>query len=1535
MPTEPEKFVDEILPHGGSLDAQSPQDRRVPWFAMTASESKWHYENERSPEDTHPRGQNGDSDSAFSQSASMHAERRGNETEVESDAAPFDKLDVERRGNETEAEIYVAPFDKKQQYLGTSLMMTTDGEVGIMKPSANKAIGTAGMNRYTVLDALTTPGGHDLRKEPPQLSHSPTSGSEDSGRLVLVEKQLLFLNRMVRSFEKEIAHLKKSQEGKSLISNDEFETSVETFKDEEDDQANSDENMEQEDEEEAEDEDKTHEANLAEDTFSFLVSAHTCSVPFVLGAFVFLLKNAIFALVMVNLINFDTRFNRLGVPVSVDSAVVISQFLAFLISVLTQNDLITSLVTFYHGYSKSMVEVYGRDGRGGGTRFQWMLAIFCSFLDGLFGLVATFMLIVTSATVLDVLLNFAAVEFVSGLDEAAFALAQLGFLGVGNRAEAKIVAESTYTVKDAKKVHRSHVLHSLGLMSVLVSVVCLWIFIFSLQQQGRFNAKYLIVQFGDLIRPSLGAHSGIYHLKTNPRASASNRFRYRETRGSGEFGFCRSQREWTYYTTGMDPCNYTNVIAKSVLTHSFDLRDVAGDIWFVRRKDSDHFLPMQDFHMDVGCEMVDDCGGNGRCIKNKCECDPDFFGMRCEYNKANRCAKVQLDERFDTQFPSVRQVANEYSLLQLKKNHSEIYHHPIYYNEKFNDVLVYTGVRWAIANLRDGFGLSSPEELEIIDQDASFYAGSIKFIDLMSDPIVYQTPDDRRSTPTIVNWNIVPNPTELSNIRVVAPALPVRLICGVCDNLTNFCNFNNVCNAGKCECANGEGGALCQVTPTNDGKCDPNFNNPSFLYDGGDCCQKTCTSTATTKCGVTSVGNINTINLGFPYCADPALVGQRLTNTSQLVEEKFVPISDPIIGLAELLVYPTLSANGLVLALGEPSVGIVRIFDLVGSQWVQRGRDLRGQIASLKSNGFGHRIALATPPADVIEGAFGAKLPVYIAVADETGQVRFFEWGDNSDWIEGPSVPAISLPTCCLGEPATALKGNYRLELSFDFLATRNSTVTLLVDNGPDHKPYLPGYVPGAESVHVFQHYPGGTSWSAFNYTNTRRAGLSEDGNLIALNPRAGIISMFALPNGAPRSLRNFTVRVMIPTPNIPDGNRLRVVAIRPRTSRFTQGSYRSIGLMAVSTVYSQGRELVAVGYYELNRETNPPHLVERSVVVNSYYSEMNLNLTHAIVANDGNAVVLVYADGNVDHYRTLRLDEQYHWEELAETNSTFQNRVQYAVPVALADGGLTIAQGREGAANVEQVGYPRCGVNESSFRISIKTNQKPADISWSLFQVADFHGFYSATKVHASCDSCYNSPLYSWSVVSRDVCVRDSEIPCLALNFTASFSLQTDGFAAYLIEPPRSVQQQFSTVTPFASAEGRDASKEVIYRRPGSLCTLPTRVCTSVGEEPLLVAHDVHWLDDLRVEVFLRNMNNVFHSEKIISDLTGRHVSEIGCFTSECRRIDLSYRPDHGSIGLKFENRTRSYGIFRGTQELSRGELEFDVTTEVFIGNC
>ena len=655
---------------------------------------------------------------------------------------------------------------------------------------------------------------------------------------------------------------------------------------------------------------------LSENTFSFLISAKFGSIPFMTGIAIFLLKNVIFSLVVVNLLDITKVFNKLGIPVSVESAVMASQFLAFIISVFTQNDLLDALIHLFRGYSTDIRDTYGRNGSGGGSMVQWLFSLLCSFADGLFGLSATFMLIVTSATVLDVLLNFAAVEFVAGLDEAAFFLAKSGFIGKKNKEEAILVKDTEFKVPRGNRKNFKARAQATGLVIVLLIVMILWTGIHIFQSYGRYNAQTIVVQFDDKVRPILGAHSGYYSLHTRPGNNPTSRFRYIEDRkGGGRFEYCLQRREWRFlYNETADPCNDEYAIVKSEKTQSFDMVSLSQETWYVQRTDTKHFIPMPDFILEVGCERNEECGGKdlGHCVANKCQCVGDRYGLRCKYDPSNTCDAVELDERFEANFPSIRQLATSYKTLP---NTPKVYERPIYFNNSTKDVIMFTGVRWAITNLdntcgNDGNQIWTVDELVRLDENSTFHAETIPCIDMVSFPVPYQTFEDRTSSPTDLEWETIPNRAGLSDIDLVQTPNPVILLCSICENKTNPCSYGNTCTATReCHCTDRSSGPLCHIDPASDGKCDIDFNIPEFDYDGGDCCEATCTSSSSHVCGELKAPSGFKVSIGHPYCTDP-----NVTDVCKgTIPPCYIKNSDPIpsIGFDEAVV--EISGNGKTL----------------------------------------------------------------------------------------------------------------------------------------------------------------------------------------------------------------------------------------------------------------------------------------------------------------------------------------------------------------------------------------------------------------------------------------------------------------------------------------------------------------------------------------------------------------------------------------------------------------------------------------------
>lgn len=101
------------------------------------------------------------------------------------------------------------------------------------------------------------------------------------------------------------------------------------------------------------------------------------------------------------------------------------------------------------------------------------------------------------------------------------------------------------------------------------------------------------------------------------------------------------------------------------------------------------------------------------------------------------------------------------------------------------------------------------------------------------------------------------HPRDVQGVDRAVEAMSAVLLCSVCNDMSNICLNDGTCVDGKCECAIGSYGSLCQVPPIGNGRCDPEYDIPKYNYDGGDCCESTCVSGDVFHCGKDESGFID------------------------------------------------------------------------------------------------------------------------------------------------------------------------------------------------------------------------------------------------------------------------------------------------------------------------------------------------------------------------------------------------------------------------------------------------------------------------------------------------------------------------------------------------------------------------------------------------------------------------------------------------------------------------------------------------------
>ena len=152
--------------------------------------------------------------------------------------------------------------------------------------------------------------------------------------------------------------------------------------------------------------DETKEKCLPHDSFSFMIMAKTCTSSFVAAIAIFTLQMVVFILLLLDLAAAGEPGNAFGVPANVSAQLRCTQFIAVLVSVITQQDLRTSLTLFRDGFTKDFDTVFLET-----SPWKYHMSIVARAVSGSIGLLVTFVLVITAPSVVDLLLNFTGTVF--------------------------------------------------------------------------------------------------------------------------------------------------------------------------------------------------------------------------------------------------------------------------------------------------------------------------------------------------------------------------------------------------------------------------------------------------------------------------------------------------------------------------------------------------------------------------------------------------------------------------------------------------------------------------------------------------------------------------------------------------------------------------------------------------------------------------------------------------------------------------------------------------------------------------------------------------------------------------------------------------------------------------------------------------------------------------------------------------------------------------------------------------------------------
>jgi len=561
--------------------------------------------------------------------------------------------------------------------------------------------------------------------------------------------------------------------------------------------------------------------SLTENAYSLIYTSDVGSPAFYFGLFFSLFQSMFPILALINLIN--EKPNLFSVPYNIDNEVIVAGIFCIIISVPTFPDLLDSIERFHEGYDEESALKQS----SGATRTKWLLAFFLQLVIGCMFQFVIFILIIQSNQVIGMSLNFAALGFITEIDDVSFSLAKRGYFPESVQ---KACEEVT---KHKTPNHKSLWFRRICLLLITTILLAGYGKIQALQDKGEFMCKRIRAQFSDSYVSDLPLNSG--HFKLNNDLMVDGRHVYQfEDDSSVFFRYCKNINSFVFgrieqkyeneddllgLIKSKEYCKVGNpdyYIMRSAETEEYNILAVETSNWRTRKNYWSNFM----YPVDYFTLWCTDCNfetcGNGVCNDNNdCICDDGTYGLQCQFLNGP-CDSIQVDsltQGFQPVTTPIDNITHDVSLSFKMLYTSDgkiqyVYARPMYgsMNDGHMDFLVFLGRRYflfdvnytGLTEVADLFASGDIDIYNIVDNYDVYY---------MSDPIDIFTPSDRID-PVGLNWYEVVKTTagiSIADIWSQGVQIDTVLVCADCVNYTDYgflcpldyskCTEDNVCES--------------------------------------------------------------------------------------------------------------------------------------------------------------------------------------------------------------------------------------------------------------------------------------------------------------------------------------------------------------------------------------------------------------------------------------------------------------------------------------------------------------------------------------------------------------------------------------------------------------------------------------------------------------------------------------------------------------------------------------------------------------------
>jgi hypothetical protein len=216
--------------------------------------------------------------------------------------------------------------------------------------------------------------------------------------------------------------------------------------------------------------------------------------------------------------------------------------------------------------------------------------VFSSILrlsQGILAIIVILFLIVTTSNLIDIILNFTAINFISSLDDVGFEIIKWGKYGRKFKDEAYRI-ENEPLPKCINRKHKNIPYWSSAIPIGIILIACLCYIIIIQESNDHWVTKIFRVQFQDK-EQQLHVYNGCYEKDEDDIGRKDGHGRkfyegFENNSVSAQFGYCIGDRRWILFkgnaTNAWEARENKTEVAHSSKTDTFDVSIMFGETWY-------------------------------------------------------------------------------------------------------------------------------------------------------------------------------------------------------------------------------------------------------------------------------------------------------------------------------------------------------------------------------------------------------------------------------------------------------------------------------------------------------------------------------------------------------------------------------------------------------------------------------------------------------------------------------------------------------------------------------------------------------------------------------------------------------------------------------------------------------------------------------------------------------------------------------------------------------------------------------------------